>query len=185
MYLQLYLFVFVAVFVFVFVCICEDEDQGSGYPGLVRPLRRFTATNLPARGPRALLLLLLLEVIMDSWCHLAILESSNLALGPRALLQVSNWRSSGHLASSHLLVTIDHTVIQENLFWGLSLLELAIHPFFLMCIDAQCAYLHNAHIREYIVFAHIAGFVVIARFKQSARKIEIELEVFWPILRTL
>ena len=42
-----------------------------------------------------------------------------------------------------------------------------------MCIDAQCAYLHNAHIREYIVFAHIAGFVVIARFKQSAKKIEV------------
>ena len=135
-------FVFVAVFVFVFVCICEDEDQGSGYPGLVRPLRRFTATNLPARGPRALLLLLLLEVIMDPWCHLAILKSSNPALGPRALLQVSNWRSSGHLASSHLLVTIDHTVIQENLFWGVSLLELATHPFFPMCIDAHCAYLH-------------------------------------------
>ena len=88
-----YATVFLFLFVFVFVIFCEDENWGSGYPGWCGHVGRFTATNLPAPGPRALLLLLLL---LDGGRHGLTVPSGHLgtlpsSLGPKSALL---WRSS-------------------------------------------------------------------------------------------
>ena len=63
-------------FVFLFVKVFRDDEQGSGYPEVVRPVKRFTATNLPRpreprepRGPRTSLLL---SCWRSSRCHLPV-----------------------------------------------------------------------------------------------------------------